>query len=538
MNVFALVREYLERMLPTDGSMKVLLLDPDTLAVVSVAYTQSLLLERGVFLVDQVKATGRGRLPAMRCVVFVRPTVESIKAVAAELKAKRYSGYTLCFSNAVSTDSLNQLAGADEGELVHRVEECFADFVAINSDLMVCPAPKAGPATAEAAQLRTVHGITAACLALRRKPLIRFQASSDRAKALAAALQHSMKCEPELFDYKARETVILLTDRADDPVTPLLTPWTYQAMLHEHVGLVDNRLSLPGQKEEESYVFCQTDDRFYAANIFSNWGDLCINVKAYVDQYKATMNIDRSTATVEELKELVNKLPQAKQLTGAVTKHASVVNHLSEVIKKRHLLDISLLEQNMLADSAASDHWARLQALHANKDIDRTDIARLALIYNLRYEKTAKGSKAEALLTDTPHFMLVRRLREFYGDRNPETIFGGGMMKAVIGMIKGFKEEQNIYTQHEPLLKKQLIALSQGKMDEAAMPYQPGQGAVTPGWRPKDIIVFTVGGVTFEEAALVSQINADPGVVGDIRVLLGSTEVLNTKAFLSVLDPQ
>lgn len=57
-----------------------------------------------------------------------------------------------------------------------------------------------------------------------------------------------------MFDFGSRSTpVVLLLDRKDDPVTPLLTQWTYQAMVHELVGIKDNTVQLPnalvGQEE-------------------------------------------------------------------------------------------------------------------------------------------------------------------------------------------------------------------------------------------------------------------------------------------------
>ena len=34
--------------------------------------------------------------------------------------------------------------------------------------------------------------------------------------------------------------------RREDPATPLLTQWTYQAMVHELIGMKNNRVSLAG----------------------------------------------------------------------------------------------------------------------------------------------------------------------------------------------------------------------------------------------------------------------------------------------------
>ena len=57
-----------------------------------------------------------------------------------------------------------------------------------------------------------------------------------------------------IFDFGSRSSpVVLLLDRRDDPVTPLLTQWTYQAMIHELIGINDNTLKLTSSKVSEQY---------------------------------------------------------------------------------------------------------------------------------------------------------------------------------------------------------------------------------------------------------------------------------------------
>lgn len=68
---------------------------------------------------------------------------------------------------------------------------------------------------------------------------------------LAHALHHlTTEEERALFDFGSRAAdespMVLLLDRKDDPVTPLLLQWTYQAMVHELLGITDNRVSLAG----------------------------------------------------------------------------------------------------------------------------------------------------------------------------------------------------------------------------------------------------------------------------------------------------
>ena len=83
-------------------------------------------------------------------------------------------------------------------------------------------------------------------LALKKKPLIRYQKISLMAKKLATEVRYHMTQEDQLFDFRKTDTppILLIVDRRDDPVTPLLTQWTYQAMVHELLGIHNGRVDL------------------------------------------------------------------------------------------------------------------------------------------------------------------------------------------------------------------------------------------------------------------------------------------------------
>jgi vacuolar protein sorting-associated protein 45 len=58
---------------------------------------------------------------------------------------------------------------------------------------------------------------------------------------------------------KDSKCLLIITERREDPITPLLNQWTYQAMLHELIGVKNNRVDLVrGQKalnqEDGTYV--------------------------------------------------------------------------------------------------------------------------------------------------------------------------------------------------------------------------------------------------------------------------------------------
>lgn len=51
-------------------------------------------------------------------------------------------------------------------------------------------------------------------------------------------------------DYPHDERAILIiTERKQDPVTPLLTPWTYEAMLHEFIGIFNNKVDIVNKQK-------------------------------------------------------------------------------------------------------------------------------------------------------------------------------------------------------------------------------------------------------------------------------------------------
>jgi hypothetical protein len=78
----------------------------------------------------------------------------------------------------------------------------------------------------------------------------RYQHGSEHAYRLADSLYSlTYKQQYSIFDFGARSSpVVLILDRRDDPVTPLLTQWTYQAMVHELVGINDNTVKLTSTK--------------------------------------------------------------------------------------------------------------------------------------------------------------------------------------------------------------------------------------------------------------------------------------------------
>jgi len=112
-----------------------------------------------------------------------------------------------------------------------------------------------------------------------------------------------------------------------------------------------------------------------------------------------------------------------------------------------------------------------------------------------------------------------------------ELFESAGLFSSAGSRFKGLKGVENVYTQHSPLLETTLHQLVKGKLREAQYPFVEGGGTTRD--KPQDVIVFIVGGATYEEAKMVAGVNAStPGV----RVVLGGTTVHNAATFLEEVE--
>jgi len=93
-------------------------------------------------------------------------------------------------------------------------------------------------------------------------------------------------------------------------------------------------------------------------------------------------------------------------------------------------------------------------------------------------------------------------------------------------LLKGLKGVDNIYTQHSPLVKDLVEQLIKGKLKEASYPFL---GLNNYRERPQEVIIFVVGGITYEETAAIQSINK--AYAGNLRILIGGTCVHNFRSF-------
>ncbi|XP_030760870.1 vacuolar protein sorting-associated protein 45 [Sitophilus oryzae] len=554
MNVISAVKAYIVKMTEeSEPGMKVLLMDKETTSIVSMVYGQSEIQQKEVFLLERIDSPNYSNSTGLRylkCLVFLRPTQQNIELLCTELRNPKYGAYYIYFSNIVAKADIKILAENDEQEVVKEVQELYMDYLAVNPHLFSMGIPMCLNAinTTEitwnhAALQRTIQGLVSVLLSVKKSPIIRYQANSKLAKDLGNRVDETMNKESSLFAFdQSGHSLLLILDRRDDPITPLLNQWTYQAMVHELLTINNNRVSLSGtpgvSKELSEVVLSAEQDDFYKDNIVKNYGEIGQNIKELMDKFQAKAKSHQKIESIADMKNFVESYPQFKKLSGNVTKHVTVVGELSTRVNKYHLLEVSEVEQEISSQNDHSGHLSSIKKLIHNDKIRHTDAAKLVMLYALRYQNHSnneipglidlleKRGVSDKLIKD------IIYLLEYAGShaRQSNLFNVENAVKITKRFFKGLSGVDNVFTQHKPLLHDTLEDLIKGRLRDNLYPIV---GNHSSGIRALDIIIFIIGGATYEESLAVHNLNSS---YPSFNIVLGGTNIHNSSSFLDEIE--
>ncbi|XP_011211205.1 vacuolar protein sorting-associated protein 45 [Bactrocera dorsalis] len=549
MNLITAIKLYVEKMCNESGpGMKTILLDKETTSIISMAFSQSDMLQREVFLFERLDS-GRSneRMKNLKCIVFIRPTKQNIQLLADELRSPKYGAYFIYFSNIIPRTDIKYLAECDESESVREVKEVYADYLCVNPNLFSLNINSSMHRLnwLPDALGRTVQGVLAVLLSLKLNPVIRYRAGSVVSQTLAKQIYEQICKESSLFDFSrthengAAPPLLLILDRRDDPVTPLLHQWTYQAMVHELLNIHNNRVDLsniPGiPKDYRELVLSGDQDEFYGNNMYANFGEIGSTIKNLMEEFQRKAKDHKKVESIADMKNFIETYPQFKKMSGTVQKHLCIMGELSALTTKRNLFEVSELEQEVACKAEHSAQLQRIRKIIADERISVDDAIKLVALYALRYERHANcdtSSLLQIIKTRGGKTAIVPSLIEYAGTHMRQgEIFNlvriSDAVKLTRNLIKGLKGVENVFTQHTPLLKETLEEVFKGR--ELDPMYPAINSELVPFRRPpQEVVVFIIGGATYEEALAVHQLNN-----AGYKVILGGTTIHNSESFIN-----
>eukprot|EP00924_Labyrinthula_sp_SR-Ha-C_P013030 maker-scaffold_12-snap-gene-7.50-mRNA-1 protein AED:0.03 eAED:0.03 QI:27/1/1/1/0.6/0.66/6/290/552 len=528
---------HVRKILSTINGMKLLLLDKETSVNISSVFSQTELLDMNVVLVEQLEMIHRLKepMPHLNCVIICKATNAVLEYIKVQLKNPKYGDYSLFFTTRLRHEYLKILAQSDAKSKIVRIEEIFNDFFVVGSSLF-----KTSESVLSSGELDSLVGVF---LALRKTPTeIRYAKGKVVCQRLASSIKEFIRAEADLCSFGSGDrTLLLILDRFQDPVTPLLLQWTYQAMVHELIGIENNRIKLSAKEE---VIFSEVADPFYAQHLNSNFGDLGEAIKNLLEKYQSLSKSNKNISTVDDMQNFVQQYPEFKKFSANVSKHVSLMGQLAHKVEEERLLEISQLEQEMVSDD---DYKGQVQSLRDKLNtphISDLHCLRLTLLFALKYGgESAKDlaeftrllslrgmSKQNIALVGFCSKLSVSSLRADIFSQNNSLLSKGLKMasKAVQGV-------SNVYTQHEPLVSRIVSDLLKGRLLDSNFP-DVSENSTAKNKRitaPKNVIIYITNGVTLEENVHITRLASEnPGV----QIVLGGKKIHNSTTFMSLLQ--
>ena len=328
----------------------------------------------------------------LKCVVLIRPSIDNLRLLSKEIAAPRYGSYFIYFTNKVKRTDLKSLAEADGNEVVTDIKEVPSDFLVYESHVFTSPKlerPIFNQDWDRNSLQKCIESLKSLILALKGS---RANICTMKDSHICEKLREGVK--EEINHEGSRDTILVILDRRMDPVTPLLNQWTYQAMIHELIGIKDNTVNLEGRedvpKEMSRFTLSAESDEFYKLNMYANFGQLGQTVQSLVKNYQDMKNKKGNLDSLNDLKDFISTYPEFKKMSGTVDKHVTLMTELSNEHSKHNLFEISELEQSIACgEDKDNSITALVKVLKSEtsekKKIRQKDALRLIALYTIRY---------------------------------------------------------------------------------------------------------------------------------------------------------
>ena len=558
-NLHEISGNYIESMISNVKDMKAIIFDSETQVIFSLEFSKSLALKQEIFLFESIDKIQTEQKLNLNGIFFIRPTTENLEYLKKILQSTNFKEINLFFTNQLTDDYLQKLAQYDINMQVKNVQEIYLDYYIINSNVFhlniescICnldmkPIEKWEPYDAQMFD-RIYQGLISACLSNRMKPIIKSVKGSFLCQKIGKKLATFFD---DNYDFIRKECgqnfngILLLYDRKEDPISPLINQWTYQAQLHEILGIKNNVIELKKSNDikdkPEKYVISDVEsiDKFYSKYKFADYGTVANSVQQEADKLKSENDMLNKESSIEELRKIIDQLPEKKKESMAITKHYKLFYSISEYVTKHKLMDLSKIEQDISVNDNKKEQYNQIVQILADPKVQHLDKCKLYLLYMLRYEN-------DPSVNNLKNIMIENKLGEWvaYGDallkyagkkrRNLDCFQDKDILsKGKKVFMNAFGQgNENAFMQHISYLNGIVERLLKGKSRENETFNINFNNNSINDPRVNNLIIFVFGGITFEEVRDLTLLGNQLGV----NIICGGTNIINSRSFLAEMS--
>jgi vacuolar protein sorting-associated protein 45 len=301
------------------------------------------------------------------------------------------------FTNHVSNAVLESMANADEKSAIEQVKEIYIDYFVVDPDFYILKSPTIADIGLDEFKesqkeflKHTEDSLFAVCMALRRVPNITYSLESRIGRKLSERLSSRLEREytQNHRDFLQESLDLVILDRRDDALTPLVYNWSYLPMVNEFIGISNNSVLLDstGNPKAKPLVFSrQTEDTFIEKNWNKNFGEFTTNLTTELENMCKEKHMAVKLDSLEDMQRAMEKLPDLSKDAEKLKKHSDIIRFLTDQVSKNDIYSVSQLQQDIITENNKQQQLKDLLQIFLKKEVRSIDKLKLAMIYCLKY---------------------------------------------------------------------------------------------------------------------------------------------------------
>jgi len=551
----------------------ILIVDDKTTAILDSCLKIHQLNDMGIGAVLNVKFK-RERV-RVSPIYFISSAKESVSSVIEDYKDPNNIQYAkvahLFICPRISEECMKLLKASNLRRHLKTFNEVYCDFQALEKRVFHFNRPSAFfDLYMNGSQIKelqnTAENLFSVCVSLQEHPYIRYTGSSPRAKSLAQIFNSyytKRMTEMKVFRPNDKRAMLLIFDRTQDPVAPLLHEITYQAMIKDLMPSEKKYLPLnvkeDGKESTEESRFYYDDDPLWEDFSHKNLAHVLKEIQSKFREFKTKNRIaNKEFSEQKDQKNLlrsVRDIPKYKMMMKSFNYHFEIKHQLVSLYKSFDLKKIAEMEQSFVTGLDDTGRNIKLKDVFAELDnvlqeqTVATDIKlRLLLTFIISQgrvnEKQLKSLIAKANLSvQSDVINNIFALEVKIGSDKHKPPFFNDMQTSAKKLCKS----DVVQSRYEPLVATLLKKFEKGELSDKDFPScgeEENKRNISGSFgarrrkktgprrsnKPK-IIVFVIGGVCYSEIrecyTLATELKRE--------IFIGSSHVMSPKEYISLL---
>ncbi|ALC49535.1 car [Drosophila busckii] len=592
----AACRQLVQQLTLIEGS-KVIVLDDAMIGPLGLITKPKLFSDRGIRLLP-LKPEIRVPKEIRNIIYILRPQVSLMETLVTQVKANMLNGrqFHLYFVPRLSCLCIKQLENKDVLTAFGRIDELPWNFFPLEYDVVSMEMPHSYREV-------TIEG-DFSCLFQAATGLVQLQRLYGRIpKIYGKGVQAQLVWEKakqlaidEKTLYNADRGAIdqlILLDRGIDLMSTLATQLTYEGLIDEFYGIRQNQLSLPGEHfssynaadmandygtgvqerllatSDRKLIMLHSGEHLYSELRNRNFNEVRNVLARKVREIQLHMSVSREDQSVQEIKVLVERLPQLMKLKEATSVHTTIAELIDRQIKVDSFGEDLVAEQDYMNCEDIDRPSAYIDDLIARRTDLRTVLRLICMqcaagsgfkervlthykrelvhVYGLEVLLTLRHLEKAGLIrlqTESRAYAVLRKTLRLTLEGNPE------INPTDISYVHSFYApltarlvEHSLRPLGWQTLKSQITNLPGPTFEDfqvqligiggrhAAAAGSKGDGYMLHSRRV--VLVFIVGGITFAEIAALRFLAAQED--NNVEFLIASTKIINKHTFLDSL---